>query len=118
MLGAVIGEELQSLPYDEKLRTLQKHGIGIWDVYHSCRREGSSDAAIREEKVNALENIKHLAPELRAILFNGKNAAKQMHRFKGIDMHVLPSSSPLYWRIRFDQKLEKWREAIKRYIQS
>jgi hypoxanthine-DNA glycosylase len=40
LVGTVIGEPLNELPYDERVLRLLKHGIGLWDVLAACEREG------------------------------------------------------------------------------
>src|ERR1700712_3367804 len=47
LLGAVLDEPLPALAYEERLRRVLAHGIGVWDVLAACEREGSLDAAIR-----------------------------------------------------------------------
>jgi len=57
LLGSAIGEELQSLPYEERLETLARHGIGLWDVIASADRPGSLDQAIRLAEHNRIEEL-------------------------------------------------------------
>ena len=48
ILGAILREPLPEMPYAERLARLRAHGVGLWDVIVACRREGSSDGAIRD----------------------------------------------------------------------
>ncbi|MGN6849762.1 MAG: DNA-deoxyinosine glycosylase, partial [Sphingomicrobium sp.] len=57
LLGAAIGEELQCLPYEERLRKLRDRRIGLWDVIASASREGSLDQAIRDAEHNRIEHL-------------------------------------------------------------
>ena len=42
LMSALVGEELASLPYAERLPRLLAHGVGLWDVLAACEREGSN----------------------------------------------------------------------------
>lgn len=98
LLGAAIGEELQLLPYDERLRRLAERRVGLWDVIASASRAGSLDQAIRLAEHNQVEHLLHDFPDLRAIAFNGSTAAKAGRRLIGeppahVTLIDLPSSS-------------------------
>ena len=47
LLGAAIGEDLQSLAYEQRLERLALRRIGLWDVIASASRNGSLDQSIR-----------------------------------------------------------------------
>ena len=40
LLGGAIGDELQALPYEDRLERLAERRIGLWDVIASARRPG------------------------------------------------------------------------------
>jgi hypoxanthine-DNA glycosylase len=111
LLGAAIGEELQSLPYDQRLQRLAERRIGLWDVIASASRRGSLDQAIRSAGHNPLEKLRHDYPELRALAFNGSMAAAAGRRLLGdtggLTLIELPSSSAANTR-PFAQKAEAW----------
>ncbi|RQO33997.1 DNA-deoxyinosine glycosylase [Herminiimonas sp. KBW02] len=111
LTGAVIGADLAGLPYAERLLRLQTHRIGIWDVIDVCAREGSLDSAIRQARHNDFAMLKQECPGLRRVCFNGKTSGKQESIFAaaGFDTLVLPSSSPAYALMTFEQKLTVWR---------
>src|SRR5689334_3593579 len=46
ILSALWGVDLRVLPYPQRLKDVLRRGLGIWDVYARCRREGSLDSAI------------------------------------------------------------------------
>ena len=54
LLSAIWQTDLTGLPYADRLRALQERGLGLWDVYASCRRQGSLDSAIRDAVPNDL----------------------------------------------------------------
>ena len=76
LLGAVLDEPLAELVYEERLRRLLSHGIGVWDVLAACHREGSLDAAIRNAQPNDFASLRDHAPLLRKVCFNGKTAGR------------------------------------------
>ena len=45
ILGALWGLPLQDMNYQQRTDALRAHGLGVWDVYASCEREGSLDSA-------------------------------------------------------------------------
>ena len=111
LLGAAIGEELQSLDYDERLRRLAERRIGLWDVIASASRRGSLDQSIRSAAHNRLDQLRDDFPDLRALAFNGSKSATAGRRLlgnaEGLTLIELPSSSAAYTR-PFAQKVEAW----------
>jgi hypoxanthine-DNA glycosylase len=114
LLGAVLDEPLPELAYEERLRRVLAHGIGVWDVLAACEREGSLDAAIRHANPNDFASFRRHAPQLRKVCFNGKTSGRfePVIRAAGYATLVLPSSSPANAILSFDQKLRLWREIL------
>ena len=114
LLGAVLDEPLAELVYEERLRRLLSHGIGVWDVLAACHREGSLDAAIRNAQPNDFASLRDHAPLLRKVCFNGKTAGRfaPVIGAAGYTTLVLPSSSPANAMLSFDQKLRLWRDIL------
>jgi hypoxanthine-DNA glycosylase len=114
LVGALLGEDLYSLPYDERLPRLLTHRFGLWDVLAACEREGSLDSAIRKPAANDFERLKHLCPQLETVGFNGQASGKFAPQFEqaGYRIVVLPSSSPAHMAMSFEQKLAVWRQLI------
>src|SRR5438445_13322992 len=59
LLGSAIGEELQPLSYDERLKRLAERHVGLWDVIASAARRGSLDQSIREAEHNRIQHLFH-----------------------------------------------------------
>jgi hypoxanthine-DNA glycosylase len=114
LVGAIWRVDLQPMPYAQRLDLLRVRGLGLWDVYASCRREGSLDQAIREAQFNDLDSLLRLAPGLRLVAHNGGESARAMQRVQALGLPVLrlPSSSPANARWTFDAKLAAWRAAF------
>jgi hypoxanthine-DNA glycosylase len=115
LLGTVLGEpQIVELAYEERLRRVLAHGIGVWDVLAACEREGSLDAAIRNASPNDFASLRAHAPKLAKVCFNGKTAGRfaPVIGAAGYDTLVLPSSSPANAMLSFEQKLVLWRGII------
>ncbi|SDQ38351.1 G/U mismatch-specific uracil-DNA glycosylase [Paraburkholderia fungorum] len=115
LLGTVLGEaQLVELAYEERLRRVLAHGIGVWDVLAACEREGSLDAAIRNASPNDFASLRAHAPKLTKVCFNGKTAGRfaPVIGAAGYDTLVLPSSSPANAMLSFEQKLVLWRAVV------
>jgi hypoxanthine-DNA glycosylase len=103
--------DLKSATYAERLNAARTHGLGLWDVYASCEREGSLDSAIASARLNDLAGLKRRAPSLQAIAHNGGESARAIRVTSalGLPVHKLPSSSPANASWSFERKLAAWR---------
>ena len=110
LLSAIWRVDLTPLAYADRLQALVDHGLGLWDVYASCRRQGSLDSAIRDAVPNDLPGLAARLPQLRAIAHNGGESARAMRvtGALGLPVHRLPSSSPANASWSFDRKLAAW----------
>lgn len=95
LMEEVLNKRFTNMPYEARIGTLLAHGIGLWDVYKSCSRPGSMDKGISEEHLNDLTVLRTMAPVLRLVCLNGKEAGRWESRFStaGYRTLVLPSSS-------------------------
>ncbi|HEY7006183.1 MAG TPA: DNA-deoxyinosine glycosylase [Sphingomicrobium sp.] len=120
LLGAAIGEELQSLSYEDRLDRLAERRIGLWDVIASASRPGSLDQAIREAEHNRIGHLLRDFDGLRAIAFNGSTAAAVGRKLigeppSGVTLIDLPSSSAANTR-PFEEKARAW-TALGQFVQ-
>jgi len=111
LLSALWGIDLRALPYAARLAVMKDRGVGVWDVYAHCRREGSLDSAIEDARLNDLAGLKELAPGLTAVAHNGGESARSMRHTSALGVKVvrLPSTSPANASWRFERKVEAWR---------
>ena len=111
LLSTLWGEDLLALAYARRLQRLRAHGLGLWDVYGACRRDGSLDSAIESAQANDLAGLAARLPALRAIAHNGGESARSMRltRVLGVPVHRLPSTSPANASWSFERKLAAWR---------
>lgn len=117
ILSALWDVDLRAMPYAKRLDAVRDHGLGIWDVYASCRREGSLDSSIEDAQPNDLASLLRVAPNLQAFAHNGGESARAMHvtRALGLVVHCLPSTSPANASWSFDRKLQAWRSVFERH---
>lgn len=100
--------------YEKRSDWLLDRGLGLWDVYAACEREGSLDAAIRKPEVNDLAGLKRRCPQLRAIAHHGGESFKHAKHtvLLGLPIYKLPSSSPANASWSFERKCAAWREVV------
>ncbi|MES3045822.1 DNA-deoxyinosine glycosylase [Sphingomonas faeni] len=101
LMSPVVGCDLATLDYEDRLAALRASGVALWDVIGSARRTGSSDAAILDAEGSDIVALIGRLPELRAVAFNGGTALKQGLKllgpnYAGPTIVALPSSSPLH----------------------
>ena len=98
-------------------------GLGIWDVYAACEREGSLDTSIRHARLNDFAGLWRRIPHLVAIVHNGGESysrARLVRESLGVARDApivslrLPSTSPANASWSFARKCEAWRDAFSR----
>lgn len=100
--------------YEKRLTALQSAGVALWDVLHSCRRAGSSDAKIDPKSMvaNDFATLFTSYPAIERVCFNGSKAAQVFRRLVRIEapihLQLLPSTSPARAMAPAD-KLAAWR---------
>ena len=99
--------------YEQRKSFLVINGIAVWDVIAACEVEGALDSAIRNPVYNLAlpEFIKEHA--IRKVFFNGNNAYMFYKRgIANIEKIVLPSTSPAYATMSFDDKCRLWKDKL------
>jgi hypoxanthine-DNA glycosylase len=114
LLSAIWDVDLAAMPYAARLEETRRRGLGLWDVYASCRRQGSLDTAIRDAAFNDLASLRQRAPRLTHVAHNGGESARAMKQVasQGYTVLRLPSSSPANASWSFERKLVAWRAAF------
>ncbi|MDP1693843.1 MAG: DNA-deoxyinosine glycosylase [Burkholderiaceae bacterium] len=114
ILAALWPVDFKALGYARRLQQMQARGLGLWDVYRACHRDGSLDSAIEDAEPNDLAALVARLPALRAVAHNGGESARAMRitRTLGLPLHRLPSTSPANARWSFERKLAAWRAAF------
>ena len=114
LLGAIWSIDLPAMPYAQRIAQMLDRGLGLWDIYASCRREGSLDSSILDARLNDLHGLGRRAPGLRAVAHNGGESARAMRitATLGVPVLRLPSTSPANASWSFERKLQAWRAAF------
>ncbi len=104
--------------YAERVASVRRHGLAIWDLYARVRRPGSGDDRIRDAEPNAVDAL--LADRGPfPILLNGRRAREWRQHFRDLKAEVmeLPSTSPrpLHWNTQESRSatLAEWRAALR-----
>lgn len=118
LLGDLLDKNLVDMPYEQRLKHMLAHKIGLWDIIASAQRRGSLDSDLRDKETNNLQTLTMMTPNLRLIACNGNEAWRlTQSRYgawleqKQIQIVALPSSSPAY-TLAFNKKLELWKNLI------
>ena len=114
LLGAIWGLDLAPLSYRQRLALARSRGLGLWDIYASCHRQGSLDSAIAQPLFNDLASLRRRAPGLRGVAHNGAESARARQHLEALGLTVLrlPSSSPAHASWSFERKCQAWRSAF------
>jgi hypoxanthine-DNA glycosylase len=118
IMGELIGAAPE-LTYRERLDKLKSRSVALWDVCQSAYRVGALDASIDAGSIvpNDLAGFLRTHATIRLICFNGQTAAKLYRQrvlpglpagLRDIRCETLPSTSPAYAAMQFEQKLEEW----------
>lgn len=115
ILGTLWSLDLLALPYAQRIEAAQAHGLGIWDVYRACEREGSLDTAIRQAELNDFARVMRECPQLQAVAHNGGESFRHAKHTQalGLPVYKLPSTSPANASWSFDRKLSSWAEVLR-----
>ena len=109
------------LPYEARLKLLVKNRIALWDVCKAAERKGSLDSNILSPVPNDFVSFFKTHKKIEKICFNGQPAEKLFRIYVMPDLPkkilllpriILPSTSPAHAGMRFERKLELWREGV------
>jgi len=121
ILDTVLGIP-RGAPYAERLDALRRHGIALWDVFHSAVRPGSLDGDIRAAVPNDFPALFIRCPGIRRVLCNGALAHRAYRRhiqaalppaFDGLPVLLLPSTSPAHAGMSPAEKTRRWAAALR-----
>ncbi|MGI9216636.1 MAG: DNA-deoxyinosine glycosylase [Hydrogenophaga sp.] len=117
ILSALWAVDLVEMSYAARVEAVRERGLGIWDVYGACEREGSLDSAIRNAELNDFAWLRQQCPRLQAIAHNGGESFRHAKHTQalGLPVHPLPSTSPANASWSFERKLLAWRDVFVKY---
>ncbi|AYQ30485.1 DNA-deoxyinosine glycosylase [Polaromonas sp. SP1] len=109
--------DIRTSSYQIRSEWLLSKGLGVWDVYAACEREGSLDSKIRNAVVNDFAGLRQMCPKLEAIAHNGGESFKHSKHtlLLGLPVYKLPSTSPANASWSFERKLAAWREVFEKH---
>ncbi len=117
IISAIWNVNLMLLPYAQRIEAIRVRGLGLWDVYARCEREGSLDSAIKHAQLNDLAGLKARATQLQALVHNGGESSRALRNTEplGVVVHRLPSTSPANASWSFERKLAAWRAVFEQH---
>ncbi|WP_457596246.1 DNA-deoxyinosine glycosylase [Hydrogenimonas sp.] len=113
LLSAVYAMPAQSR--EERVALLERAGLALWDVVAACERTNSADTNLKKCRCNDIPALLQAHPTIGRVLFTGKKAMTLFRRcFPGLDIEtgLLPSPSPAYAAMPFEEKLKRWRAIL------
>lgn len=112
MLGSIF-----QLPYqtkEEKLLLAKQAHISIWDVCHSCVRETSADAKIKDIIPNDISRVLEENRSISVVLCNGKTSYSTLKKhFPTIEAVCLPSTSAANAKFRLEDLITLYEPYLK-----
>ena len=100
---------------DQKIWLLKECKLGLWDMIASCKRESSLDSSLEDESVNDIATLLEENPNIKKIAFTGKKSeALFKTHFSHLDIETfyLPSPSPAYAAMKFEDKVKVYKEKL------
>lgn len=116
IIQSVLAKDSHLESYEQKMNLLKKNKIGLWDVLQVCNREGSSDSSIKNHVVNDFTTFFKDYPNIKKLLFNGKDSYKyfvdKFGQISGINYSLMPSTSSAYPK-SLEEKRKMWENGLK-----
>ena len=117
IISAICSSE-QPTQYDDKIRLLLNHQLGLWDVYRSVVREGSADVDIKDAKVNDFRSLIIKYPNIKGVLFGSKGAetvfAQSFPDLYETMPHLTAFSPSGAYAKKLSEKINNWDECIRK----
>ncbi len=113
ILSAISGYPINNK--DQKIWLLKELNLALWDIVASCNRKNSSDSNLKDIKVNDIKSLLKDYPNIKTIAFTSRLAQKLFNQyFKDleIDTFYLPSPSPAYAAMSFEDKCKVYKEKL------
>lgn len=118
VMGNICNEpKLSELDYETKLKTLLNNNIALWDTIKSCKREGSLDSDIQNEKPNDIRKLLKTYPNIETICLNGNKSYSAFKKyfpvlFEKYACYRMPSTSPANARYSLNILIKEWSKII------
>lgn len=110
--------------YEERLKFLKSHKIGLWDVIQTAERIGSLDSNIRNATANDFEGLFKRYPNIKMLAFNGRKSENTFRKYvlsqqkipTNLVMEYFPSTSPAHKYMSVEDKYTKW-SILRKYLE-
>ncbi|MGN0032117.1 MAG: DNA-deoxyinosine glycosylase [Candidatus Gastranaerophilaceae bacterium] len=118
VMGSICNEpKLSELDYETKLQILLNNNIALWDTIKSCKREGSLDSDIQNEKPNNIRKLLKMYPNIETICLNGNKSYSAFKKYfpdflEKYTCHKMPSTSPANARYSLDALTKEWSKIV------
>ena len=108
VMSVIFEEEIE-----DKVKFCYKHDIALWDVIKECSIVGSSDASIKDIKINDIESLIKKS-DIKVICTNGSKATSLYEKYINLDIkHIsLPSTSSANARYRLDDLVKEYKKVF------
>ena len=108
VMSVIFEEEIE-----DKVKFCYKHDIALWDVIKECSIIGSSDASIKDIKINDIESLIK-SSDIKVICTNGSKATSLYENYINLDIkHIsLPSTSSANARYRLDDLVKEYKKVF------
>lgn len=115
ILEKIFNHPVDTVP--QKIALCKEHHIALFDSAKSLHRKNgnSSDTNLSKIEVNDFEALLKKYPHIEKICFNGKKSEEifqKKYKHLPIKRCLLPSSSPAYVKMSFDEKLTQYKTAL------
>ena len=116
LLAEVFGEDISSI--EKKTALCKKHHLALWDSAKSLKRDNknSSDQNLKEIEANDFKQLLSEYPSIETVFFTGKKSEAIFNKaYKDLPVKkaLLPSPSPAYAAMPFEEKLEVYKALLK-----
>ncbi|MBA1432071.1 MAG: DNA-deoxyinosine glycosylase [Epsilonproteobacteria bacterium] len=106
---------------EQKIALCKKHHIALFDSAKSLLREkgNSSDTNLKNIEVNDFEKLLKEHPSIELIAFTGKKAEQifnTKYKHLAIKKVLLPSTSPAFASMKFEEKLQRYRAVFQKVL--
>ena len=114
VMGYICNEpKLYEFYYEQKLKILLDNNIALWDVIKSCKREGSLDSDIQNEKPNDIKGLLKKYPNIKIICLNGNKSYSLFKKYfpdinEKYRCYKMPSTSPANAKYNLDKLIKEY----------
>ncbi len=120
VMGSICNEpKLSELDYETKLQILLNSNIALWDTIKSCKREGSLDSDIQNEKPNDIRKLLKMYPNIETICLNGNKSYIAFKKYfpdllEKYTCYKMPSTSPANARYNLNLLIKEWLRIVQK----